>query len=110
MNRTVSPQTIRKLAAVAMQNYAATRLVQTPAPSAHAVQMCDLPHVARHLLRFMDKVEKASAQTLRRAIGKESDVIPALGVLIRHQLLEAVHRSYRITAAGSACVNTAQPH
>ena len=69
------------------------------------VQMCDLPHVARHLLRFMDKVEKASAQTLRRAIGKESDVIPALGVLIRHQLLEAVHRSYRITAAGSACVN-----
>ena len=75
----------------------------SPPPPVPVVQMCDLPHVARHLLRFMDKVEKTSAQTLRRTIGRQSDVIPALGALIRHGLIETVHRSYRITAAGSRC-------
>ena len=116
MRTTPSPQTLRMLAAVAMREYSlrhhqgAALPVQTPAPPAHVVQMCDLPHVARHVLRFMDKVQLASAQTLRRETGRESDMLPALGALMRHRLIEPVHRSYRITPAGTACVSAEPGH
>ena len=115
MRATPSPQTLRMLAAVAMREYSqrhqrAALPVQTLAPPAHVVQMCDLPHVARHVLRFMDKVQLASAQTLRREICQDSDMLPALGALIRFQLIEPVHRSYRITPAGIACVSAEPGH
>jgi hypothetical protein len=115
MRATPSPQTLRMLAAVAMREYSlrhqrAALPVQTPAPPAQVVQMCDLPHVARHVLRFMDKVQLASAQTLRRETGRDSDMLPALGALIRFQLIEPVHRSYRITPAGTACVSAEPGH
>ena len=106
--RTFSPQTIRKLAAVAIREFSQRTYgaaVQPPALGAPFVLMGDLTHVARHVLRFMDKVQLASAQTLRRETGRESDMLPALGVLIRHRLIESVHRSYRITPAGTACVS-----
>jgi hypothetical protein len=77
---------------------------------APVVQMHDLTHVARHILRFMAKVPLVSSQTLRRETGRESDMLPAISTLIRHQLIEATHRSYRITDAGIHCVNAAQPH
>ncbi|MDH6185318.1 hypothetical protein [Polaromonas sp. CG_23.6] len=108
---TPSPQTLRMLAAVAMREFSlrhhqgAALPVQTPAPATPVTQMCDLPHVARHVLRFMDKVQLTSAQMLRRETGRERDMLPALGALIRFQLIEPVHRSYRITPAGTACVN-----
>lgn len=115
MSRTTSPQTIRNLAAVAirgfsLRNYAPALPVQVPAPAAPAVQMCDLTHVARHILRFMAKVPLVSSQTLRRETGRDSDMLPAISTLIRHQLIEPTHRSYRITDAGIRCVNATQPH
>lgn len=79
--------------------------LQTPGRP-NGVQMAALTHVARHLLRFMDKAGTASTRTMRREVGRESDVIPALGILLRHGLIEATQHSHHITPAGRACVRT----
>ena len=101
MTRAASPQTIRKAAAVAMRQFS-QRSVQTPAP---AIEMAELSHVARHLLRFLDKAQPATAQTLKREVGQESDMLPAMDVLLRHGLVELVHRTYRMTPQGVTCVS-----
>lgn len=115
MIRPASPQTIRMLAAVAirefsLRTYSPALPVQTPAQAAPAVQMGDLPHVARHVLRLLARFELVSAQALRRETGRECDLAPAIGTLIRYQLIEPVHRSYRITPAGIDCAGTLPGH
>lgn len=115
MIRSASPQTIRMLAAVAMREFflragVPAQPAQTPVPAAPAVQMGDLPHVARHVLRLLAQFQLVSAQALRRETGRESDLAPAIGTLIRYQLIEPVRRSYRITPAGIDCVSTLPGH
>lgn len=97
MTRPTALQTIRALAAKSLLE---------PAPQ--VVRMADLSYVARHILRLLAGRQKATATVLQREIG-EGDLTPALLTLVRYQLVELAHRSYRITDAGIDCVSAVPP-
>lgn len=87
----------------------AEKALAEPAPQTPDAQ--DLPYVARRILRLLtgENMQRAALHVLRRKIGEEGDLTPALLTLVRYRLVTPVERSYCITDAGIDCITTVVP-